>query len=154
MAPTDRRSALTALVSLLAGGWTAGLALLSGFFLSSPLRAARRADDLAVGELAVFGPEFRSVRLRIAADDGWYQRVEQKTVFVRVTESGAPEVFSGTCTHLGCTVNWSEREHVFLCPCHGATFGPDGRVLGGPPPQPLTRIQASVRGGTIYAQLT
>src|SRR5262245_31857738 len=29
---------------------------------------------------------------------------------------------STTCTHLGCTPNWLEREGKFKCPCHGSGF--------------------------------
>ncbi|MBI4478350.1 MAG: Rieske (2Fe-2S) protein [Acidobacteria bacterium] len=148
----DRRSAVTALIALLAGGWTAGVALLSGAFLSSPRRAQKRRDDIAVGELSIFGPEFQGVRLRIAADDGWYERVEQQTVFVRLAGNGSPEVFSGTCTHLGCTITWNVGDRVFTCPCHGGLFGPDGSVKGGPPPRPLTRLDASVRDGIVYVR--
>jgi cytochrome b6-f complex iron-sulfur subunit len=46
---------------------------------------------------------------------------------------------SGVCPHLGCIVKWNRSQRVYFCPCHGARFAPDGRVLGGPAPGPLPR---------------
>jgi len=42
---------------------------------------------------------------------------------------------SSVCTHLGCNVR-----HVgtgFECPCHGSRYDENGRVIGGPAPNPL-----------------
>ena len=44
---------------------------------------------------------------------------------------------SALCTHKGCTVGYSPSSRRFICPCHGATFGADGEVLGGPAPYAL-----------------
>jgi len=51
-------------------------------------------------------------------------------------------ILNSKCTHLACTVNWSETDKVYLCPCHDAKFGQQGEVLGGPPPRPLDRYEA------------
>ena len=51
-------------------------------------------------------------------------------------------ILNSRCTHLGCTVNWSDNaDRVYLCPCHDAKFGEKGQVLDGPPPRPLDRYQ-------------
>ena len=50
-------------------------------------------------------------------------------------------ILNSRCTHLGCTVNWSDPDKVYLCPCHDAKVGQQGEVLGGPPPRPLERYQ-------------
>src|SRR5262249_49548667 len=36
-----------------------------------------------------------------------------------VRHGGIIYALSTTCTHLGCTPNWLEREEKFKCPCHG-----------------------------------
>jgi Rieske Fe-S protein len=54
------------------------------------------------------------------------------------------KVLSATCTHLGCQVRWEAESKRFLCPCHGGVYGPDGRVLDGPPPRPLETIDVRV----------
>ena len=46
---------------------------------------------------------------------------------------------STTCTHLGCTPNWLEREEKFKCPCHGSGFKISGVNFEGPAPRPLER---------------
>jgi len=35
---------------------------------------------------------------------------------------------SAVCTHMGCILNYSKFRNQFECPCHGATFGLDGKV--------------------------
>jgi len=64
------------------------------------------------------------------------------------------QAFSAVCTHLGCVIQWQPaREQAWYCPCHHGRYGRDGRVLGGPPPRPLTRIPASVRDGQVFVKL-
>jgi cytochrome b6-f complex iron-sulfur subunit len=51
---------------------------------------------------------------------------------------------STTCTHLGCTPNWLEREEKFKCPCHGSGFYITGINFEGPAPRPLERWAVSI----------
>jgi Rieske Fe-S protein len=39
---------------------------------------------------------------------------------------------SAVCTHLGCVVNWDDVQKKWVCPCHGATYSPQGVVEKGP----------------------
>lgn len=56
---------------------------------------------------------------------------------------------SAVCTHLGCIVKWVNDKGEFLCPCHGGRFSSAGKVLGGPPPEPLKTFPVSVSGDQI-----
>jgi cytochrome b6-f complex iron-sulfur subunit len=56
-----------------------------------------------------------------------------------VKNSGIIYALSTTCTHLGCTPNWLEREGKFKCPCHGSGFKISGVNFEGPAPRPLER---------------
>jgi len=67
-----------------------------------------------------------------------------------VNTAGGYRVFSGTCTHLGCQVKWEPYRGRFFCPCHQGVFGPDGRVLSGPPPRPLDQFRVEVEGSLVY----
>lgn len=53
------------------------------------------------------------------------------------------------CPHLGCIVKWKEAEGILFCPCHAGKFDTDGKVLAGPPPQPLEKFPVRVAGGKV-----
>ena len=74
---------------------------------------------------------------------------ERKT---RVFIVSAPEglaVFSATCSHLGCLVNYHKDKQEFVCPCHGGKYDITGRNIEGPPPAPLTAYPVEVKNGMI-----
>ena len=54
---------------------------------------------------------------------------------------GEQEVWavSRTCTHLGCRLNFHEKEGVLICPCHQSRFAKSGQRLAGPARRPLAR---------------
>jgi cytochrome b6-f complex iron-sulfur subunit len=61
-----------------------------------------------------------------------------------VKHDGKLYALSTTCTHLGCTPNWLEREQKFKCPCHGSGFYITGINFEGPAPRPLERWAVSI----------
>jgi cytochrome b6-f complex iron-sulfur subunit len=61
-----------------------------------------------------------------------------------VKHGGILYALSTTCTHLGCTPNWLEREEKFKCPCHGSGFKITGVNFEGPAPRPLERWAISI----------
>ncbi len=50
---------------------------------------------------------------------------------VFIANSNDQEAISLTCTHQGCTVN-RQTDGTFLCPCHGALYDQQGKLLQGP----------------------
>lgn len=63
-------------------------------------------------------------------------------------------VLQAACPHLGCAVSWYNVESYFKCPCHGSFFDLEGDVIGGPAPEPLTRVALSVDPtGTIVVDV-
>jgi glycine/D-amino acid oxidase-like deaminating enzyme/nitrite reductase/ring-hydroxylating ferredoxin subunit len=52
-------------------------------------------------------------------------------------DNGKLTIVDITCTHLGCELNWNSAERSWDCPCHGGRFSYDGRLLEGPPANPL-----------------
>lgn len=79
--------------------------------------------------------------------------VEEQKVFL-VKKSGGIRAVSAVCTHLGCTVNWSEASGKFLCPCHGSKFDPDGKNISGPAPSPLIWYDVSLgKDGRIVVNM-
>jgi len=58
------------------------------------------------------------------------------------------------CTHLGCTVPWSESEGRFICPCHASSFDAAGRVLAAPATRPLDMLAVRVENGIVKVDLS
>ena len=69
-------------------------------------------------------------------------------VFIVSTPNGL-SVFSATCTHLRCLVNYNKEKHEFVCPCHGGRYDLTGKNIAGPPPAPLTRFPIQTQNGMI-----
>jgi len=53
------------------------------------------------------------------------------------------------CTHVGCEVRWVAAHQIYSCPCHGAIYDAEGRVVQGPPPAPLREIAVTRDGDRI-----
>jgi Rieske Fe-S protein len=137
-APVTRRDYLRMLVTI-SGGLLAGTAAVAfGVF--------RRRDQEVETEVLVarsIAPG-GSVRFDYPTD-------EDPAIAMRLAD-GALVAYSSVCTHLSCTVLWNRDEERLECPCHDGTFGAiDGRVLTGPPPRPLPKIELAERPDGIYA---
>jgi len=114
-----------------------------GFLIDPVFKGGSKEAWIPVGKMADM-PEvgkpypFSFTRVQV---NGWERTATSHGGFI-IRKSDAPDnllILNSRCTHLACTVNWSEADQVFLCPCHDAKFDPAGAVLGGPPPRPLDR---------------
>jgi succinate dehydrogenase / fumarate reductase iron-sulfur subunit len=74
--------------------------------------------------------------------------VPERAYLVRTSDGLV--AFDPQCTHLGCATRWDEATSLFLCPCHGGGYDLGGRVVMGPPPRPLRRLEVSVEGDDLY----
>lgn len=63
---------------------------------------------------------------------------------VYATEPDADTALSLTCTHQGCTVK-KQVDGKFLCPCHGAVYDANGKILSGPAQRNLSRYHVQQR---------
>lgn len=57
---------------------------------------------------------------------------------------------SPICTHLGCHVNWDGISKEFICPCHSGRFDMTGKVISGPPIEPLRRMPLKIEDNKVY----
>ncbi len=64
-------------------------------------------------------------------------------------EDGGFLALSRTCTHLGCSVPWIEKEMKFACPCHGSTFEITGEVIDAPAPRALDIYPITIENKTL-----
>ena len=63
---------------------------------------------------------------------------------------------SRTCTHLGCRINFIEKEQYLECPCHQSRFSIDGEVVRGPAEKPLQRypVEPTDRPSTYHVTIS
>jgi Rieske Fe-S protein len=79
-------------------------------------------------------------------------RVPGHNLFIVHDRDGFGAV-SAICPHLGCIV--AAQPDGFACPCHGSRFAPNGRVVQGPAPSPLSWYELSLApDGQIVVNVT
>lgn len=66
------------------------------------------------------------------------------------SSKGGFAAFSLVCSHLGCLVKWEGDKNEFVCPCHGAKFDAEGKVLSGPPPKGLERLNVEEKEEEVW----
>ena len=62
------------------------------------------------------------------------------------TPEGELRAFNAVCTHLDCTVQYKADTSQIWCACHNGIYDLAGNVVSGPPPRPLERLTANLRG--------
>lgn len=139
----SRRDFIKGAAVAVGGLITAVLGIPALLYLIEPgLRESSKDAWISAGKLAdipVGQPHpFSFTRVQV---NGWERTATSHGGFVlrRSEDPGDVLVLNSRCTHLACTVNWSEEARAYLCPCHDAKFSIDGKVLDGPPPRPLDR---------------
>ena len=81
---------------------------------------------------------FSVKRSHIVADNSNIEYFGAADEVFAVAENST-EAVSLTCTHQGCTVKMAD-DGKFHCPCHGAVFSADGKVLKGPAERDLAKF--------------
>lgn len=76
----------------------------------------------------------------IPKGSGKVVELDGKKIAAYHDEGGELHTLSPVCTHAGCIVNWNAAEKTWDCPCHGARFDVDGKVLTGPADKGLAPI--------------
>jgi Rieske Fe-S protein len=66
-----------------------------------------------------------------------------------MNSDGTYRALSGTCTHLGCTVQYRNDLREVWCACHNGIYDLNGRNVSGPPPRPLDVFDVHLRGDEI-----
>jgi Rieske Fe-S protein len=89
-----------------------------------------------------------------------YPQKDRVALLIHLPDGGWA-AYDSLCTHLGCqvhynkvaTAGWENNTQQTFCPCHGGVYDPaTGKVLAGPPPRPLPRIQLEItEDGEIFA---
>lgn len=66
-------------------------------------------------------------------------RYEGDKIGVYKDENGKLYGVDPVCRHAACIVKWNNAENSWDCPCHGARYDCEGRLLNGPALAPLKR---------------
>ncbi len=74
-------------------------------------------------------------------------------IFLVKNSSNALMALSPVCTHLGCFVNFDRNTNEFICPCHGGRYDIEGKVIAGPPKEPLQRLPVKIENKRIFVGL-
>jgi Rieske Fe-S protein len=149
---TSRRGFLSAATNLCVGIVGTALAVPAVLYLVFPLgrRVVKTPDDfLPIGRLDAFPlGEVKRAEIEAERRDAWTLSppIPIGAVFVRRTAGGI-DVFSTTCPHLSCDVEW--RRDRFECPCHDSSYGPDGARRGGPAQRGLDTLEHRVQNGIL-----
>ncbi len=150
---THRRSFLQIASAFITGiiGLATGIPLI-GFAISPAFKKSESNwVDLGLVEL-LKGSRFKKINYTFTAKDGWVQATKKRSVYITDAGTGKWDVFSRTCSHLGCLVRWDDKRSEFLCPCHGAIFDKTGKVIAGPPPRPLQKLEVKEEAGILYVK--
>jgi cytochrome b6-f complex iron-sulfur subunit len=134
-----RRSLLNILWLILGGVALAEFIAVAFAFLRPRKLKARREDTdsiITAGAVERFAPNSVTAFVR------------GKFYLARM-EDGGFLALSRTCTHLGCSVPWVEKEMKFACPCHGSAFDITGNVIEAPAPRPLDIYPISIENKII-----
>ena len=144
-APAARRRVLKAIVAGVTGAIGSGLATVLGTFAAMPSSARRAERWLRVAPLDAIEPGTpQALVVTVPKASGWHRTRTRQTVYVTWDGENTVQAFSATCTHLGCNVKWDPDASRFRCPCHGGVYDQRGQVVAGPPPLPLSTVQARV----------
>jgi thiosulfate dehydrogenase [quinone] large subunit len=133
--------------TVLLGGALAAAAAVVAVPAGSALALGRRGPERPAREAAAPGAFVAAVSdvpvgtsLRFTTPDG-------ASAYLLQPAEGTFLAYLAACTHQGCEV--APDGGGFRCPCHGGTYDGEGKVTGGPPPAPLTRIPLQVVDGVI-----
>ena len=76
----------------------------------------------------------------LAHGEGKVVSYEGEKIGLYKDEQGGLHAVNTTCPHLKCHVNWNVAEKSWDCPCHGARYDADGKLITGPAAHDLKKI--------------
>src|SRR5438093_13190259 len=149
-AASDRRSLLTRGVHGLSALFAALLGIPALAYIVDARNRAAPANDFKtvarLSDLPIGKPQ--QVVIRDVRRDAW--TLHPNDVVGRVwlvrREGNQVDAFTTICPHLGCSVNFEEKQKLFICPCHGGTFAVDGQrvektAAANPAPRGMDRLE-------------
>jgi menaquinol-cytochrome c reductase iron-sulfur subunit len=146
----SRRKFLIAGIGVISGTIAVGLGGVALTSLGAPTITNKREGKwVEAGIAADLKPgEFNQLSITYDAKDAWLDGKCRQLVYVKITGESILAL-SATCSHLGCNVNYDEKTGGFKCPCHSGAYDATGKNISGPPPRPLTKLEAKLEDGKL-----
>ena len=147
-----RRSFLGIVIGAVSAAIATILAVTIGRYTIEPsLKAAADSDWVEVG-LVEDVPDGQWVKRNVVVsqDSGWGEFNTQRPIWV-LKKGSAITAFTGTCPHLGCTIN-AAPSGGFICPCHGSAWNGNGVKLGGPAPRNMDTLDIRLQDDHIQVK--
>ncbi len=79
--------------------------------------------------------------VEIAKGEGRVVKYEGESIALYRDERGTLHAVNPVCTHAKCIVQWNTTEKSWDCPCHGARYTADGKVITGPASKDLEVVE-------------
>lgn len=122
-------------------------------YLLSPVTGAKESSYeswLTLGSLVQFPVgETRLATYKSPVRTAWDGVTGDIACWVRNIDGRSFQVFAINCAHLGCPVRWFPQSSLFMCPCHGGAYYPDGSRASGPPERGLFQYQYKIEDGNL-----
>lgn len=77
----------------------------------------------------------------LAPGEGKVVKYEDEKIAIFKDDEGVIHAIDPVCTHMKCEVKWNGAERSWDCPCHGARYDTEGKVLTGPADRDMQPIQ-------------
>ncbi|HEX6845626.1 MAG TPA: FAD-dependent oxidoreductase [Chitinophagaceae bacterium] len=87
-----------------------------------------------------FSGDDMKVLADLATSEGKIVKFNDEKIAIYKDDDGNLHAVSPICSHVGCEVKWNNTELSWDCPCHGARYSCDGRVMTGPATKNLSKV--------------
>jgi len=135
----SRRDFLNYVVGIGVVGWLGGILYPLYLYLLPPKAPEVDVKNIDLGKAD-----------DLPKDSGKIFKFGSKPGILIKTPEGEIKAFSAVCTHLDCTVQYKQDEHLIWCACHNGRYDLNGKNASGPPPRPLTPFEVTVKNGNIF----
>jgi nitrite reductase/ring-hydroxylating ferredoxin subunit len=160
--PNPRRGFFVRVTAVFVGAVCGAVPFLAGLaFLADPLIRKDETDGgdgflpLGIGPEAL-PDDGTPLAVNVVADrvDAWnvYPQQPIGSVWLRKDDQGNVAVFSTTCPHLGCYIDYRAGQRDFFCPCHASTFNLDGQRQNRIPPRDMDTLELTVREEKLWVR--
>ncbi|MBL7994294.1 Rieske (2Fe-2S) protein [bacterium] len=134
-----KRDFLKWLIGSATAAWVVSVAYPIFSFLKPPKQGEVEVSSVKAGKLS-----------EMAKDSGMIVKFGTKPVILIRKADGDLKAFSGTCTHLDCTVQYRKDFGSIWCACHNGKYDLNGSNISGPPPKPLDEYKVIIKEDEIF----